>query len=694
MNHPFLADDPQIRWSTLTPDHVEADINHAIELAETRLQVIRDLSADAVTYDNTFVALENATEELGRGWGRLNHLDSVSNNEAQREALNLMLPKVSAFFSSISLDPKIWASLKAFSESSAVESLTAIQKRFVEETCQDFIQSGADLDDEKKARVTEVDAKLSEITQKYSENTLDSTNAWELIVHDGDRLAGIPEMFTEGARLDALAKGHGSEDDPKWRFTLQYPSYYPVLQHADSDDLRKEIWQGLNTIGLVGEWDNTDKVWDILKYRQEKAEILGEKHFPDMILKQRMSKNGETALKFVEDLHAKVKSAFHQDEVELQAYKAKKTGSEPAPLEPWEGAYWSEKMRIEEYDFDEQELRPYFEVSQVMKGMFDIFSKVFNIRIEERDTCFGEDKEGCVQVWHEECSYYDLYDGTSEQHLGSFYADWHPRESKRGGAWMNSLKTGGPQADGSFIAHVGLIIGNMTKPVGDKPALLDHREVETIFHEFGHLLHHLLANITIKSLSGTNVPWDFVELPSQILENWCWDRESLDMFARHYETGEVIPEELFNKMIAAKNFRSGTVFMRQLTMGKLDLELHINLHKYVGRDLDEIDTEILKDYRMATPTKGPSVLRKFGHLFSGAVAYASGYYSYKWSEVLDADAFTRFQKEGIFNEETGMDFRKKILAVGNSRPVDESYRQFMGRDPELAPLLVRSGIEV
>jgi len=690
--HPFLADDYHIRWSTLTPEHVETDINHALELAETRLQAIRDLSADNVTFENTFLALEDATKELSRGWGRLNHLNSVCDNEAQREALNKMLPKVSEFDSAISLDDKIWGSLKAFSQSDAVSTLNAVQKRFVEETCNDFIKSGADLEDAKKKRVAEIDSRLSEITQKYSENTLDSTNAWELIVDDKERLAGIPEMFVETARLDAEAKGHGSEDAPKWRFTLQQPSFFPVMQHADDDSIRKEIWEGMCTVGNSGDYDNTDLVWEILKLRQEKAEILGMKHFPDLVLSERMAKTGEAALSFVEDLHAKVQAAFLQDNVELMEYKAEKTGTEPAPLQPWEGTYWAEKMRLEKYDFDEQELRPYFEVSNVMNGMFDIFSKVFNIRIEERDTCFGEDKEGCVQVWHEECSYYDLFDAESNELLGSFYADWHPRESKRGGAWMNSLKTGGPKADGSHEAHIGLIVGNMTKPVGDKPALLDHREVETIFHEFGHLIHHLLADVEIKSLSGTKVPWDFVELPSQILENWCWDRESLDLFAKHYETGEVIPEELFKKMTAAKNFRSATGFMRQLQFGKIDLELHVNLDKYVDRDLDEVDEEILREYRTETPTKTPSMLRKFGHLFSGAVAYAAGYYSYKWSEVLDADAFTRFQKEGILNQETGMAFRKEILSKGNSRPVDESYRAFMGRDPEQEPLLVRSGL--
>jgi len=693
-NHPFLTDEVTIPWSKLTPEHVEPDIKHALTLAESRLQLIRDLKSDEVTFENTFMALEASTEELNRGWGRLNHLDSVSNNDAQREVLNKMLPEVSNFSSAIVLDLEIWSSLKAFADSEGVAKLSSVEKRFVDETCREFIQSGADLDQEKKDQIAAIDAKLSEVTQKYSENTLDSTNAWELVIHDEARLSGIPEMFKESARLDALSKGHGSEDDPKWRFTLQYPSFSPVMQHAEDDSLRKEIWLGLGTVGNRDEWVNTDLIWQILKLRKEKSELLGKKHFADLVLEERMAQSGEAAISFTEDLHSRVKPSFLKDDEELREYKAKQTDSDPKALEPWEAGYWAEKMRLDLYDFDEQELRPYFEVSQVMKGMFDICSKLFNIRIEKRETCFGETKEGFVEVWHPECSYYELFDKSSEKLLGSFYADWHPRESKRGGAWMNSLKTGGAKSDGTWEPHVGLIAGNMTKPVGDTPALLDHREVETIFHEFGHLLHHLLADVSIKSLSGTNVPWDFVELPSQIMENWCWDRQSLDLFAKHYETGQCIPEDLFKKMQAARNFRCGTGFMRQLMLGKIDLELHTNYEKYVGKDLDAVDEEILADYRIPSPTQSPTILRKFGHLFSAPVAYAAGYYSYKWAEVLDADAFTRFQKEGVINSETGMSFRKEVLARGNSRPVDESFRSFMGRDPELTPLLRRSGVSV
>ena len=682
-NHPFLAEDYHIRWSALTPDHVEADIDKALEIAEANLEKIRKLDVGDVHYENTFGILEAASEVLDRAWGRLNHLDAVSNNEQQRAALNAVLPRVTAFYTSIPLDESVWEKLKVFSESDDAKALDATHRRYVEETSASFIQSGAGLEEDKKTRVMEIQSRLSEITQKYSENVLDSTNAWELVIDDESRLTGLPESAKAAAAADAEAKGHKG----KWRFTLQYPSMGPVLQYADDDDLRRAVWEANGTVGHGGDFDNTVLIWEILELRQEEAGLLGYANFADLTLERRMARGSETALKFVEDLHAKIVGAFHEDTAELEAWKATRTGEEPGPMQPWETSYWAEKRRKAEFDYDEEELRPYFPLPSVMEGMFGIVSKLYNIRIEERET------GGDIEVWHPECCFYDLYDNATEELLGSFYADWHPRESKRGGAWMNSFETGLPACeDKPREPHLGLMVGNMTKPIGDKPALMDHREVETIFHEFGHLLHHLLADVTVKSLSGTNVAWDFVELPSQIMENFCWARESLDLFARHHETGETIPEELYQKMLAARNYMSATAFMRQLSLGKLDLELHTNLGQYRGRDLDEVDREILAAYKAKLATEGPTMARRFNHLFSHPIGYAAGYYSYKWAEVLDADAFTRFQEEGILNPVTGQAFRESILSKGNSAPAEELYHDFMGRHPEQAALLERSGL--
>jgi oligopeptidase A len=695
--HPFLDEGFHVRWSTLVPEAVEPDIRHALAIAKANLDAVCAVTPAEATYANTFGAFEKASDALNLGWGRLNHLDSVCDEPAQRAALNAMLPEVSEFYASIPLNEKLWAVLKAFGESAAVETLGPIERRFVEETMLDFVQSGADLPAEKKERVAAVEAELSKLTKQYSEHVLDSTNAWDLVIDDESKLAGLPASAKAAALANAKAKGLATDEKPAWRFTLQMPSMFPLMQHLDDDGIRRQVWEASVNVAATGEHDNTQLVWDILTLRKEKAAILGHDHFADLTLQRRMARDGETALKFTEDLHDRIEAPFHAEYRALCDYKAKKTGAAVDGLQPWEFAYWSEKRRQEEYDLDDEALRPYFPVDRVMSGMFDLCSQLFGITIHEKEAVYFDKGQGTgsekPEVWHPEVKFYDLLDTKSGEHLGSFYADWHPRESKRGGAWMNCLFTGHPGGEGAAREpHLGLIIGNMTPPVDGKPALLTHGEVETIFHEFGHLLHGLLSDVAVRSLAGTNVPWDFVELPSQIMENFCWDRRSLDYFARHHETGATIPDDLYDRMIAAKNYLSATAFMRQLAFGKLDLELHIHLDRYAGRDLDTVDREILSSYRVPMKTDSPSMARRFNHLFSSPTGYAAGYYSYKWAEVLDADAFTRFQENGVIDPETGAAFREHILSKGNSAPVDELFRRFMGRDPELEPLLVRSGL--
>jgi oligopeptidase A len=691
--HPFLDSAFHVRWSTLVPEAVATDIGHALELSKANIEAICAQDPAVASYDSTFAALEAATEDLSRGWGRLNHLDSVCDHPAQREALNAMLPEVTEFYSSIPLNERLWTVIKAVGESPEIATLDAVKQRFVEETLADFRNSGADLPPAQKERIAALESELSKLTKQYSEHVLDSTNAWEMVITDEAKLDGLPDSAKAGAAANARAKGIATDESPAWRFTLQFPSMFPVLQHLHDDGIRRQVWEGSISVAAKGAHDNTALVWKILELRQEKAELLGHGHFADLTLLRRMAANGSTALNFVEDLHRRIQPAFLAECKQLAHYKAAKTGTAEGLLEPWETAYWAERQRKEHYDLDDEILRPYFPVDGVMSGMFEIATRIFGISIQEKETVFlepgsnGNAAEGVVEVWHPEVKFYEIHDSISGRHLGSFYADWHPRESKRGGAWMNSLHTGGPGEP-----HLGLIIGNMSPPVDGKPALLTHGEVETIFHEFGHLLHGLLSDVPVKSLAGTNVPWDFVELPSQIMENFCWDRESLDLFARHFESGEVIPQGLFDKMIAARNYLSASAFMRQLAFGKLDLELHTRLTIYQGRDLDEVDREILAEYRAPMNTLAPSMARRFNHLFSSPTGYAAGYYSYKWAEVLDADAFTRFQREGVLNPETGRAFREHILSKGNSAPADELYRRFMGRDPELEPLLVRSGL--
>lgn len=696
--HPFLDESFHVKWSTLVPEAVESDIRHALDVAKAGIRTICEQDPAKADYASTFGALEDAGELLERGWGRLQHLDSVCDEPAQREALNKMLPEVSDFYSSIPLNAELWAILRAYGQSAAVEALDPVRKRHVEETMLDFIQAGADLASEEKQRVAELQAELSKTTKRFAEHVLDSTNAWELVIDDEAKLAGLPESAKAAALANARSKDLGSEDKPVWRFTLQFPSMFPIMQHLEDDGIRRQVWEASGKVGAEGDFDNTGLIWEILKLRHEKAGILGHDQFADLTLQRRMARTGATALKFTEDLHDRIEKPFQQEYREICAYKAEKTGEKVDALQPWEFAYWAEKCRKEKYNLDDEILRPYFPVDRVMKGMFDLCSKLFGVTIEEKESVYyehGKRPEGSdeIEVWDPGVKFYDLLDAKSGDHLGSFYADWHPRESKRGGAWMNCLETGLPPVDGSpRQPHLGLIIGNMSPPVDGKQALLTHNEVETIFHEFGHLLHGLLSEVPVRALAGTNVPWDFVELPSQIMENFCWDRESLNLFARHHETDEVIPDELFERMIAARNYLSATAFMRQLALGKLDLELHVNYEKYVGRDLDEVDAEMLKTYKAPMKTETPSMARRFNHLFSSPTGYAAGYYSYKWAEVLDADAFTRFQADAVISEAVGHEFREHILSKGNSHPVDELFRRFMGRDPELEPLLARSGL--
>ncbi|KRP35963.1 MAG: oligopeptidase A [Opitutaceae bacterium BACL24 MAG-120322-bin51] len=722
MQNPFLQTDFHIRWSTLTPDHVEADISKALVDAQAAVDAVAARSAntpETLTYANTIAALDDGLETLNRAWGLVSHLDSVNNSPELRDAHNAILPKVTEFFSGIPLNEALWKTLKTFGESTATDQLSAAKQRYVHETLADFREQGADLPPEKKARAAEVQKRLAEITQQYSEHSLDATNAWDKIITDEAELAGLPASAIAAAKQNAAKKGH----DSAWRFTLQAPSLLPVLTYADSDSLRQELWQAYAAIGRGKEYNNQELVREILDLRYEFAQLVGQANFADHVTARRMAASGNAALKFGEAIFDKVQAQFVDEVNALRQFKADSTDQPRDLLEPWEVGYWAEKQRQANYDFDEEALRPYFPINRVISGMFDIAQQLFGLRIEERAAQFiaggttsassAEPKpepssqpsalspllrprvqaSSRPEVWHEEVKFYDLFDAESDEQLGSFYADWHPREPKRGGAWMNYLLTGNRDASiGPRTPHLGLICGNLTPSVGDQPALLNHREVETIFHEFGHLLHHLCGEVEVKALNGVNVPWDFVELPSQILENWCWDRESLDLFARHHETGEPIPQDLFDKMLAARNYMKASANARQLSFGKMDLELHINWPTSHNKDIDAFIKKQLAGYSADYKTEPKSNIFNFSHLFSSPTGYAAGYYSYKWAEVLDADAFTRFQKEGILNAATGRAFRNEILAKGNSEDPALLFKHFMGRAPDPDALLKRDGL--
>jgi oligopeptidase A len=682
--NPFLDSSFEIRWSQHTPELIAPAIESALARSQAAIDSLTKQDDASLTYANTFLALERATEELNYAWGKVTHLQSVADSPALRDAHNALLPAVSAFFARIPLNPALWSRLKTFAATPAAAALTGIHRRYIDETVEEFRQSGADLPDAQRARLETLQTELAEVTQKYGENVLDATNAWELVVTDEARLRGLPDHAVAAAKRSAESKSLGSPEKPAWRFTLHMPSQEPVMTYADDESLRKEVWTAATAVGAQAPHDNAALVQKIIALRDEKARLLGKPHFADLVLARRMAGSGERALAFIEDMKSRAHAAFGRECAELEEFKARQTGAPRSVLKAWEVGYWSEKLRQERYDFDDEVLRPYLPMDRVINGLFDLASRVFGLRIVESPA-------GKVEVWNADVKFYDLHDGAG-RHLGSFYADWYPRESKRGGAWMGYLVTGGPQPDGSRTPHLGYICGNLTPPAEGKPALLAHDEVETIFHEFGHLLHHLLGEVEIKSLNGVNVAWDFVELPSQIMENWCWERESLDLFARHHETGAPIPEDIFQKMTAAKNFRSACATIRQVQFAKMDLLLHMRAPEFAEGDIEAKARALVADCMIPTEPAGKTIVKRFGHLFSDPVGYAAGYYSYKWAEVLDADAFTRFKREGVFSAKVGAEFVEHILSKGNSAEPAELYRRFMGRDPDLAALLVRNGL--
>jgi oligopeptidase A len=636
---------------------------------------IDELLADAhKRLDETIVAprplhaLDTMTENLDYAMSVVRHLESVATTPDLRAAFNAVQPKVSMFYSSLPLNEELWKSMQRYAAAEEAKALTGTMRRYLTKTMDAFKRHGAELDPAGKARLKEIDVQLAEITTKFSENVLDSTNAWELVLTDESKLAGLPPSAIAAARAAAESKGKEG-----WRFTLQAPSYMSVLTYLDDEPIREQMWRAYNTRAASGDHDNRALIVRILDLRNEKAKLLGFKNFADLVLDDRMAHTGDRALQFIEDLRVKTDKRFRDENKELAQFAGKE-------MQPWDVGYWSEKQRAKLYDFDEEALRPYFPLERVVEGMFQIFGRVLSIVVTE---------EHGIPAWDPEVKRYSIHDRASKKFLGSFYADWYPRENKRGGAWMDSLITGDPAKN---EPHLGLICGNLTPPVDGKPALLTHREVETIFHEFGHLLHHLLSNVEVRSLSGTSVAWDFVELPSQIMENWCWERESLDLFAKHYETGAPIPDDLFQKMKRAKTFRAANAQMRQLGFGFVDLALHREWDPAKQPDPVAYSRAILQKFAPAPLPDDHAMITGFTHLFASPVGYGAGYYSYKWAEVLDADAFTRFRKEGVFSETVGRDYREKILSRGDSEDPAVLYRNFMGRDPDPDALLERAGL--
>jgi oligopeptidase A len=657
-----------------------ADVEPAVAalLADARKR-LESVAADPAprTYDNTLRALDLLTEPLDYAMRVVHHLEAVATYPELRTAFNKVQPEVSAFEAGIPLHQNLWKAIKDFAATSEGGSLVGPRKRFLRKTMDRFRREGADLAPPEKKRLEEIEVELARITTRFSQNVLDSTNAFELMITDEAGLAGLPPSAVAAARQSAERKGK-----PGWRFTLQAPDLTAVLTYLDNAAIRQRLYEANSVRATEPERDNRSLITQILALRAEKARLLGFGDFADLVLDDRMAHRGARALEFLEDLKGKTKRRFREENRELLEFRRSIEGASAPELEAWDVAYYAEKQRAALYDFDEEALRPYFPLERVVEGLFDLVKKLYGIRVAH---------EAGVPVWDPQVRYYSMHD-EGGAFIGGFYADWYPRENKRPGAWMDALITGGPAADG-FEPHLGLICGNLTPPIGDRPALLTHRDVETIFHEFGHLLHHMLSKVEIRTMAGTNVAWDFVELPSQIMENWCWERASLDLFARHWETGAPLPEDLFQKMKSARTFRAACAQMRQLGFGFVDLLLHVRYSPERDGDVVAYTKRVLQEFSPAPLPPQHAMIAAFTHLFGSPVGYGAGYYSYKWAEVLDADAFTRFRDEGIFSREAGQAFQENILSKGDSDDPAELYRKFMGREPDPDALLVRSGLK-
>ncbi len=677
-NNPLLHPGFPIAFDRIRPDHVEPAITRLLGDAEARLAVFSS-DAGPRTYANTLARLDCLTEPLDLSIGIVRHLESVATTPELREVYNKVEPMTAAFYARLPLDEGIWTALQSFAASSEAKALTGTRKRYFEKTMSFFKRHGAALPKEKKAELEKIDVALSHLSTKYAETVLDATNAFELVIENEADLAGLPPTAIHLARESAHSKGQSG-----WRFTLQAPSYMSVMTYLDDAAVREHMYRAFTTRAAKAPFDNAEVIVQILAFRRAKAQLLGYADFADFAIEERMAVNGARAQAFLDELKEKTQAFFARENEELTAFRRQLEGPAAPPLQPWDAAYYSKKLRKAMYDFDEEMLRPYFSLDGVVSGMFGLVERLYGIRVAERTGVVG---------WDPAVKFFDIVDA-GRTLLGSFYADWFPRENKRGGAWMDAFVTGHPAEGkpGVFTPHLGLICGNMTPPTGGKPALLTHREVETVFHEFGHLLHLCLSRVEVRSLAGTSVAWDFVELPSQIMENWCWERESLDLFARHYETGEALSEELFTRLGAARTFRAANNQMRQISFATMDLALHRTYSPERDGDVIAYTRRMLNELSAIPLPADHASIASFTHLFSNPTGYAAGYYSYKWAEVLEADAFTAFKKEGIFSRETGMRFRNNILAKGDSEDPAQLFRAFLGRDPDSSALLKRAGL--
>ncbi|MFM5181722.1 oligopeptidase A [Aeromonas veronii] len=678
MNNPLLTMDSLPPFSQIKPEQVQPAVIQAI--ADCK-QKISDVLAqrDPHTWDSLIAPLEEVNDRLSRIWSPVSHLNSVLNSEALREAHDACLPLLSEFQTYVGQHEGLYQAYLALSQSDDFPLLSGAQRKEIQNTLRDFRLSGIGLPAEAQQRYGEIQARLSELASRFSNNVLDATQGWQKLVADEAELAGLPDSVRAAARQMAELKGKEG-----WLFTLDIPSYLPVMMYADNRELRAEMYEAFTTRASdqgpnAGKWDNSAIMSELLTLRRELAQLLGFGNYAELSLATKMADKTEQVVSFLTDLAAKSLPQGKAELEEIRAFAAEQHGQ--SELAAWDLAYYAEKLKQHKFSISDEQLRPYFPASKVVKGLFEVVKRVFGMKVRER---LG------IDTWHPDVRFYDIFDAEDELR-GSFYLDLYAREHKQGGAWMDVCLGRRYRQDGSLQKPVAYLTCNFNGPVDGKPALFTHNEVVTLFHEFGHGIHHMLTRIDVAGVAGINgVAWDAVELPSQFLENWCWESEALAFISGHYETGEPLPADLLEKMLTARNFQAAMQMLRQLEFALFDFRLHQEFDPANPAQLPALLDEVRSQVAVMTPPAFNRFQHSFSHIFAGG--YAAGYYSYKWAEVLSADAFSRFEEEGIFNPATGQSFLKNILEKGGSKEPMELFRAFRGREPKVDALLRHSGI--
>ena len=659
------------RFGELKPEHVAPAVDAL--LADGRATIERVLGA-TVSWDAFIAPLEDANERIGRAWGQVAHLHAVLDSPELREAYNANLPKLTQYWTGLGQNQRLFEKYKALAGSPDYVTLSPARRRIVDNALRDFRLGGAELPPEKKARFAEIQEELARLGARFSENLLDATKAFSIVV-DESRIGGIPEDVLAAAREAAEKNGK-----PGWKFTLHAPSYMPVMQYADDRQLRQTMYRESATRASEfgkPEWDNTPLIARIVELRRELAELLDYRNYGEVSLVPKMAQSPEEVLSFLEDLARRARPFAEKDVAELRDFARESLGLDP--LEAWDLAYASEKLRVQRYAFSEQEVKQYFPEAVALQGLFRVAETLYGVRISAAD----------APKWHEDVRFYEIGDAGGSL-VGQFYMDLYARDTKRGGAWMDDA-IARRRKGAALQTPVAYLTCNFSRPVGNRPALFTHDEVLTLFHEFGHGLHHLLTRVEDLGVSGINgVEWDAVELPSQFMENFCWEWDVLRHMTRHVDTGDALPRGLYEKMIAAKNFQSGLAMLRQLEFAIFDMRLHTDFQPGAGKSALELLREVREKIAVLLPPDYNRFPNSFSHIFAGG--YAAGYYSYKWAEVLSADAYSLFEDNGVLNPIAGQRFRDEILAVGGSRPAAESFRAFRGREPRVDALLRHNGM--